>query len=368
MATKKKLNFPGFVPHKTSTENNAEESGVTDTSKSDKSSPKKTGAGITQVSAEASTNVREDYERLKKEEKQFKEKQKELETEINLLKAEQDRVKKLVEAEGEFRNDIDPREIQTIKTPGRIQKLLNEKRCSDLIKDFNSHIGQKEAIYIRPIPDHVEKINDKIKYECFAGTRRNFSANFVVKEYNPNFRLKAFIKDLSDEEASVFTEKENAKEEWADVEFGFFYADLLADGTYKNQTELANKRNIDKTMVTEFLRFGILRDNYPEIIKAFDQLSDLLELKKLWVKKLLLLLEDKAKEKVILKKVESLLKEGTNLPPSVLYNSLLKVAESVNKTERLSTIKESIKNKKGKETIGSFTRSSVNNIDIKIKS
>lgn len=364
---KSKLYFPGLVSRKTSnTENKTE---INQTQK------KRSGAGMTQVSEKASINLRDDYDRLKKEEIEYKAKESEylkkeegLESKIIQLEIEQKKVKKLIEEEGDFRVDIDPRECQVIKIPGRIQKLLNDQICDDLITDFNSHIGQKEPIYIRPIPEDVEKISNNIKYEVFAGTRRRWAGEHVVNELNPKFRLKAFIKNISDEDASVFTEKENAKVEWADVEFGFFYSDLLANGTYKNQQELAKKRNIDKSMVTEYLRFGTLRDNFPSIIKAFDELSNLLELRKLWVRKLLVLLEDKAKEKAIISKVDTLLKTEKKLSSNVLYNSLLKVAENTYKSERLEAIKESIKNKKGKESIGTFTRSSVNNIDIKIKS
>lgn len=374
--TKRKLNFPGFVPKKSaaiiSTETEIESKVDTNINPVLK---KRTGAGMTKISETASINLKDDYNRLKMGEKNFKiketefqDREEEFESKINQLELEQQKVKKLIEEEGEFCVDIDPRECQVIKIPGRIQKLLNEQVCDNLIKDFNSHIGQKEPIYIRPIPEGVEKINNNIKYEVFAGTRRRWAAEHVVNEFNQKFRLKAFIKNLSDEEASVFTEKENAKVAWADVEFGFFYSELLANGTYKTQQELAKKRNIDKSMVTEYLRFGTLRDNYPFIINAFDELSNLLEVRKLWVKKLLMLLEDKGKEKAILSKTHSLLKAGKKLSSNVLYNSLIKAAENTYKTDRLEVIKESIKNKKGKESIGSFSRSSVNNIDIKIKS
>ncbi len=376
--TKRKLNFPGFVPKKIASNINVEKEIEPETGSETNINTglkKRTGAGMTKISETASINLKDDYNRLKLEERNFKIKESDFqnreqkfESKINQLELEQKKVKKLIEEEGEFCIDIDPRECQVIKIPGRIQKLLNEQVCDNLITDFNSHIGQKEPIYIRPIPDDVEKINDNIKYEVFAGTRRRWAAEHVVNELNQKFRLKAFIKNLSDEEASVFTEKENAKVEWSDVEFGFFYSELLANGTYKNQQELAKKRNIDKSMVTEYLRFGILRESFPLIISAFDNLSNLLELRKLWVKKLLMLLEDKSKEKAILLKASSLIKAGKKLSSNVLYNSLIKAADNTYKTDRLEAIKESIKNKKGKESIGTFTRSSVNNIDIKIKS
>ncbi|MCU7800675.1 MAG: ParB N-terminal domain-containing protein [gamma proteobacterium symbiont of Lucinoma myriamae] len=374
--TKRKLSFPGFVPKKTTSKINTET--ITEIKVEENLNPakkKRSGAGMTKISETAAINLKDDYNRLKIEEKnfiikesEFQDREEKFESKINQLELEQQKVKKLIEEEGEFCVDIDPRECQVIKIPGRIQKLLNEQVCDDLIKDFNSHIGQKEPIYIRPIPDDVEKINNNIKYEVFAGTRRRWAAEHVVNELNQKFRLKAFIKKLSDEEASVFTEKENAKVEWADVEFGFFYSELLANGTYKTQQELAKKRNIDKSMVTEYLRFGTLRDDFPSIISAFDELSNLLELRKLWVKKLLMLLEDNGKEKAILSKTSSLIKVGKKLSSNFLYNSLIKAAENTYKTDRLDVIKESIKNKKGKESIGTFTRSSVNNIDIKIKS
>ena len=148
--------------------------------------------------------------------------------------------------DGLYVGELDPRQCQIWHRQSRRFDLLNEKECEDLISDFRGHIGQKIPIVIRSIPSGVDKEDAKIEYEVVAGSRRLWAAQYVVNQFNDQFRLRAILKDLDDKQAAIECEKENDREELTAFERGMYYHRLLTQGVFDSERQLSDSLNIPR--------------------------------------------------------------------------------------------------------------------------
>jgi|GEM_PF-6258648 len=270
--------------------------------------------------------------------------------------------KKTITEDG-YIDNLDPRICQTWKRQSRFFNLLDEKQCDDLISDFKSHIGQKIPIVIREIPKDIQKQNPSIKYEVVAGSRRLWSALYVVNNFNEEFRLKAIIKELDDKQASIECEKENDREELSAFERGMYYHRLLKEGVFEQQKQLSDSLNIPPATLNELLEFGRIHKNIVDIFE------DPREIKKLWAKSLNQLAKNKVAEKAILKKVKEIANSSLEYTSQKIFTLLKKAgvdAVQVPSSNKVEEIKKEIKDPKTKRPVVNFERTKTNKFRINI--
>ena len=265
--------------------------------------------------------------------------------------------------DGQYIDDLDPRLCQIWHRQSRFFDLLNEQQCDDLISDFKSHIGQKIPIVIREIPRGVEKNSSEIRYEVVAGSRRLWSALYVVNQFNEQFRLKAIIKTLDDKQAAIECEKENDREELSAFERGMYYHRLLEQGVFDTQRQLADSLNIPKTSLVELLEFGKIDQ------KIVDIFSDPREIKKSWGKSLNQLYANETSRKSMLKKVDEISRSEISYTPQKVFNVLQKagrVAVEVPSSTKFEALSKEVKDPKTKRVVIKMERTRTNKIRVSI--
>lgn len=265
--------------------------------------------------------------------------------------------------DGQYIDDLDPRECQIWHRQSRYFDLLDEQQCNDLISDFKSHIGQKIPIVIREIPEGVEKNSPEVRYEVVAGSRRLWSSLYVVNQFNEKFRLKAIIKNLDDKQAAIECEKENDREELSAFERGMYYHRLLEQGVFDTQRQLADSLNIPKTTLVELMEFGKMDKN---IVEAFPDPRDI---KKSWAKYINQLCVNQTSRKAILKKVDDIKNSELIYTPQKIYNIIQKAgrtAVEVPSTSKYEAISKEIKDPKSKRVVIKMERTRTNKIRISI--
>ncbi len=263
----------------------------------------------------------------------------------------------------QYIDDLDPRLCQIWHRQSRFFDLLNEQQCSDLISDFKSHIGQKIPIVIREIPKEVKKDNSEICYEVVAGSRRLWSALYVVNQFNDQFRLKAIIKTLDDKQSAIECEKENDREELSAFERGMYYHRLIEQGVFDNQKQLSDSLNIPRTSLQELLEFGKIDH---EIIDAF---LDPREIKKSWGKSLNQLFSNKTSKDSILKKIDEIKQSELKYSAQKIFNVLQKAGRTpveIPSTAKFEAITKEIKDPKTKRVAIKMERTRTNKIRVSI--
>lgn len=281
----------------------------------------------------------------------------------NILKkvAENNEVEK--KQDGQYIDDLDPRLCQIWHRQSRFFDLLSEQQCGDLISDFKSHIGQKIPIVIREIPRGVEKNNSDIRYEVVAGSRRLWSALYVVNQFNEQFRLKAILKTLDDKQSAIECEKENDREELSAFERGMYYHRLLEQGVFETQRQLSDSLNIPKTSLVELLEFGKIDQ------KIVDIFSDPREIKKSWGKSLNQLYSNETSRKSMLKKVDEISRSEILYTPQKIFNVLQKVgraAVEVPSSTKFEALSKEVKDPKTKRVAIKMERTRTNKIRVSI--
>ena len=232
-----------------------------------------------------------------------------------------------------------------------------------MISDFKTHIGQKIPIVIREISDDIKKEHQNTRYEVVAGSRRLWSALYVEKHFNSNFRLKAILKKLDDKQAAIECEKENDREELSAFERGMYYFRLLEQGVFDNHRQLAESLNIPKTSLHELLEFGKLDQ------KIVDIFSDPREIKKSWAKSINQLVANDISQKSMLKKVEEISKSELKYTPQKIFNILQKSARTaveIPSTSKFEALSKEIKDPKTKRTAIKMERTRTNKIRVSI--
>jgi len=264
---------------------------------------------------------------------------------------------------GQYIDDLDPRLCQIWHRQSRFFDLLDEQQCSDLISDFKSHIGQKIPIVIREIPKEVKKDNSEICYEVVAGSRRLWSALYVVNQFNEQFRLKAIIKTLDDKQSAIECEKENDREELSAFERGMYYHRLIKQGVFDNQKQLSDSLNIPRTSLQELLEFGNID------IRIIEVFPDPREIKKSWGKSLNQLFSNNISKKAMLKKIDDVGQSELKHSPQKIFDLLLKAGRTsveIPSSAKFEAITREVKDPKSKRIVIKMERTRTNKIRVSI--
>lgn len=259
-------------------------------------------------------------------------------------------------------DDLEPTLCQIWHRQSRYFNLLDEQQCSDLISDFKTHIGQKIPIVIREIPKDINKEHMNIHYEVVAGSRRLWSALYIVKHFNNKFRLKAIIKKLDDKQAAIECEKENDREELSAFERGMYYFRLLDQGVFDHHRQLAESLNIPKTSLHELLEFGKLNQS---IVETF---CDPREIKKSWAKSINQFFANDISRKSILKKAEEISQSEQKHTSQKTFNLLQKAGRTAVEipSSKFETLSKEIKDPKTKRVAIKMERTRTNKIRVSI--
>lgn len=138
--------------------------------------------------------------------------------------------------------EIDPEQCAPWKYADRPDKEMgNLTALAESLKK-----GQAEPILVRPL----ETSNGAIHYEIIFGNRRWRAAKIA------KIKLKAIITTISDQEASVQQELENSeREDISDFSRAFYYKNLLTDGIYRSESELAKSRDIARNTFNALMAY-----------------------------------------------------------------------------------------------------------------
>ncbi len=162
---------------------------------------------------------------------------------------------------GERVIEIDPSEIKIWDLKDqRIETAASKKKQEDLIDRIKLH-GQLTACFVKPVND------PKFKYELIAGRRRFLAAQAL------GIKLKAIIKDVSDNDALIIQHEENKRDDPTDYERGLFYQRLLDNGTFSSQAEIARFYQEDRQDISKVLSYFKMPQELQQAIDNFDNVT-----------------------------------------------------------------------------------------------
>lgn len=195
---------------------------------------------------------------------------------------------------------IDPARVRVWSGNARIQHVLNEDNCRDLIDSIRAEGGQKVPAIVRHLsgdPDH--------DYELIAGTRRHFAISWLRANHYPDTKLLAQVAELDDEAAFRLADIENrARKDIGDIERARNYALALQDHYGGKAVRMAERLNVSKGWLSKMLKAATVPDR---ILAAFPQITDL-ALNPAY--KLATTLDDKSRAKVIAKEADAIASEN----------------------------------------------------------
>lgn len=150
--------------------------------------------------------------------------------------------------------DIDPNECQPWQYADRPDGEMGDLYA--LAESMKQ--GQAEPVLARP----VER-DGGIRYEIIFGNRRWRAAK------QAGLSLKAIIQSLTDQEASLQQELENAeREDISDFSKAMYYQRLLKEGVYKNESQLAKSRGYARNTFNALMSYTRIPSELISTIKT----------------------------------------------------------------------------------------------------
>lgn len=128
---------------------------------------------------------------------------------------------------------------------------FNEQEILSLADSIKGH-GIRQPLTVQRFQD---------KYEVVSGERRLRAAKLAGLEKVPCIIIN------QDSQADAIALIENIhRKDLHPVELGIAYKNLLENGIFKNQSELAEKISINKSKVSEYVKFGSLESTVQQFI------------------------------------------------------------------------------------------------------
>ena len=163
---------------------------------------------------------------------------------------------------------LDPARVRVWKGNARLQSLLSEETCAELIDSLIAEGGQKVPAVVRRIegdPDH--------DYEVIAGTRRHWAISWLRAHSYPEMQFLAQVAQIDDEAAFRLADIENrARQDVSDLERARNYAQALVDHYGGHQGRMAERLKLSKGWLSKMLKVAALPD---EVVAAFASPADI---------------------------------------------------------------------------------------------
>ena len=161
---------------------------------------------------------------------------------------------------------LDPSCIRPWHGNARDYGSLNEENCSELIQSIAELGGNRQPVFIRPVP------GEKLRFELLAGSRRHFAVSHLRRNH-PDIFLLAQVVSANDEEAFRIADVENrVRSDVSPVERGrnFVWAlDRFYDG---RQRTLAERLGKSEAWLSKYLKIAAIPD---DVLQAFASPADL---------------------------------------------------------------------------------------------
>jgi len=187
---------------------------------------------------------------------------------------------------------VDPSKCRIWERHNRDYSLLNEERCDDLIRSFQT-MEQKEPAVVRPIEDE-----SGYDFEVICGARRHWTATYLGKKYLVQ------VERLDDEQAFRRSDAENRdRQDISDYERALDYKKAL-DAYYDSQRQMADRLSVTEDWLSNYLNLASLP---APIVGAY---RDITELKVYHGKEYQRLLRDKASREKVLERARELKGQG----------------------------------------------------------
>lgn len=194
---------------------------------------------------------------------------------------------------------LDPARVRVWKGNARLQALLTQETCGELIDSIIAEGGQKVPAVVRRIegdPDH--------DYEVIAGTRRHWAITWLRAHSYPEMQFLAQVAQIDDEAAFRLADIENrARKDVSDLERARNYAQALVDHYGGHQGRMAERLKLSKGWLSKMLKVAALPD---EVVAAFASPADI-ALKPAYP--LAQAVDDRAQAGAILKEARSLARQ-----------------------------------------------------------
>jgi ParB family chromosome partitioning protein len=163
---------------------------------------------------------------------------------------------------------LDPARVRVWRGNARLQALLSEETCAELIDSIVAEGGQKVPAIVRRIegdPDH--------DYEVIAGTRRHWAISWLRAHSYPDMQFLAQVAQLDDEAAFRLADIENrARKDVSDLERARNYAAALQDHYGGHMSRMAERLKLSKGWLSKMLKVAALPD---EVVAAFASPTDI---------------------------------------------------------------------------------------------
>ena len=145
---------------------------------------------------------------------------------------------------------VDPATCRMWEKHDRLYERLTPVSCEDLISSIKAQGRQEVPALVRRLKDDPEGY----EYEVIAGARRHYAVSYLRETEHRDIPFVVEVREMADEEAFRFSDLENrSRQDISDYERGRKYLAALADYYGANQTRMAERMEVSKSLLSSYL-------------------------------------------------------------------------------------------------------------------
>lgn len=145
---------------------------------------------------------------------------------------------------------VDPKTCRMWEKHDRLYERLTPVDCEDLISSMKAQGRQEVPALVRRLTDDP----DGFEYEVIAGARRHYAVSYLRETEHRDILFVIEVRDMADEEAFRFSDLENrSRQDISDYERGRKYLAALSDYYDANQTRMAERMEVSKSLLSSYL-------------------------------------------------------------------------------------------------------------------
>ena len=145
---------------------------------------------------------------------------------------------------------VDPKTCRMWERHDRLYDRLTPMDCEDLISSIKAQGRQEVPALVRRLKDDPQGF----EYEVIAGARRHYAVSYLRETEHRDIPFVIEVREMADEEAFRFSDLENrSRKDISDYERGRKYLAALGDYYEGNQTRMADRMEVSKSLLSSYL-------------------------------------------------------------------------------------------------------------------